>query len=117
VSRHPFYKKAEWYRRLRPQHLAIEPLCRSCLRRGFTNDGSLTSAGARQVNPRRRFMVVDHIVPFRGDWDVFTDRANLQTLCPDCHDRNKQREDVRGYSEERGPDGWPVDPLHPSNLD
>jgi len=109
------YKKADWYKRLRPQHLEREPVCRSCARRGITNDGSLTSAGARQMNPRRRFLVVDHMIPHRGDLNLFYDPGNLQTLCPDCHDRNKQREETRGYSEERGPDGWPIDPMHPAN--
>lgn len=111
-----WYKRAIWHKVLRPQHLAIEPVCRACKRLGRDNDGALTGAGDRQRNPRRRFLVVDHVVPHRGDWEKFTDPDNLQTLCPDHHDRDKQREEARGYSEARGPDGWPLDPLHPANL-
>ncbi|MFC6585923.1 HNH endonuclease signature motif containing protein [Sulfitobacter pacificus] len=79
------------------------------------NDGSLTSAGEVQANPKRRFLVVDHVIPHRGDEALFYDPKNLQTLCPDDHDQNKQRFEARGYSEERGEDGWPVDPMHPAN--
>lgn len=112
---HHLYNLSAWRRRLRPQHLEREPLCRACLQRGIVNDGSLTSAGEHQTNPRRRFLVVDHLVPHRGDKALFLDPGNLQTLCPDDHDQNKQRLETRGYSEERGEDGWPLDPMHPAN--
>ncbi|TCP43944.1 HNH endonuclease signature motif containing protein [Rhodovulum marinum] len=108
------YKTAAW-RRLSTAQKEREPLCRLCLKRGFANDGSLTSAGAPQSNPRRRHVVADHIVPHKGDEALFYDPDNLQTLCPDDHDRNKQREEVKGFSEERGADGWPLDPRHPAN--
>ncbi|MDW4550872.1 HNH endonuclease [Defluviimonas sp. D31] len=108
------YKTAAW-RRLAAAQKARAPLCAACLTRGFANDGSLTSAGAPQPDPRRRFLVADHRIPHRGDVALFHDPDNLQTLCPDDHDRNKQREEVRGYSEERGADGWPLDPRHPAN--
>ncbi|WP_208353363.1 hypothetical protein [Pseudaestuariivita rosea] len=52
---------------------------------------------------------------FAGDPKLFWDRTNLQTLCPHHHDRQKQRAELRGYSEERGADGWPIDPNHPAN--
>jgi len=110
-----WYRLAAWHKVLRPQHLAGEPLCRACLARGLTNDGGRTASGEPQRNPRRRFLVVDHVIPHRGDRDLFFDPSNLQTLCPDDHDRNKQREEARGFSEERGPDGWPMDPEHPAN--
>lgn len=108
------YKLKAW-KDLRLAHLSKEPLCRSCLKRGFANDGSLTSAGDRQSDPRRCFLVVDHVIPHKGDANLFFDPGNLQTLCPDDHDRHKQREEAKGYSEERGPDGWPIDPRHPAN--
>ncbi|MDO5621929.1 MAG: HNH endonuclease signature motif containing protein [Paracoccus sp. (in: a-proteobacteria)] len=114
MSRHPFYKTARW-RRSRLAHLAAEPVCRLCRQRGLVNDGGLTLAGAVQPDRRRRFLVVDHIVPHRGDVDLFWDRANWQTLCPDHHDIVKQREEVRGFSNARAADGWPVDPAHPAN--
>ncbi len=33
---------------------------------------------------------VDHVRPHRGDWDLFTDLENLQTLCKRCHSRKTQ---------------------------
>lgn len=29
----------------------------------------------------------DHIVPHKGNWALFMDRANLQGLCKECHSR------------------------------
>ena len=109
------YKLAAWTR-LAAAQKAKEPLCAYCLKRGFANDGSLTSSGKPQKNPRRRHVVADHRIPHKGDETLFFDPENLQTLCPDDHDRNKQREEIKGFSEERGPDGWPLDPRHPANL-
>lgn len=114
MSRHPFYKLARW-KRGRLAHLASEPVCRYCRHAGVINDGSLTAAGDLQNKPRRRFLVVDHIIPHRGDPELFWDQRNWQTLCPDHHDIVKQREEVRGFSNARGADGWPLDPDHPAN--
>ncbi|WP_162559590.1 AAA family ATPase [Tritonibacter mobilis] len=47
------------------------------------NDGSLTASGSRQGNPKRCRLVVDHVIPHRGDPALFLDAGNLQTLCPD----------------------------------
>ena len=30
---------------------------------------------------------VDHKTPHAGNWGLFTDEANLQTLCQTCHSR------------------------------
>ena len=108
------YASAAW-RKGRLAHLQAEPLCRYCKQLGILNDGSLTAGGVAQVDARRRFMVVDHVVPHRGDLGLFFDRSNWQTLCPDHHDRTKQQEEVKGYSNRRGDDGWPLDPNHPAN--
>lgn len=37
--------------------------------------------------------VVDHIVPHKGDKDLFWRRTNWQPLCKSCHDRKTARED------------------------
>lgn len=117
MANHPFYKLARWRGKkgLRLAHLGREPVCRYCRQRGIVNDGSLKAGGEQQDDMRRRFLVVDHIVPHRGDPDLFWDPVNLQTLCPDHHDVVKQREEVHGFSNARGPDGWPLDPGHPAN--
>lgn len=114
MSRFALYKTARW-RKARLAHLQCEPLCRLCRQRGVLNDGSLKATGEPQPDLRRRFLVVDHVVPHRGDLDLFWDRTNWQTLCPDHHDIVKQREELRGFSNARGPDGWPLDPAHPAN--
>lgn len=114
--------KSEWshlyghqWRKARLAHLSREPLCRYCRQAGILNDGSRTAAGDPQSDRKRCFLVVDHIIPHRGDLHLFWDMANWQTLCPDHHDIVKQREEVRGFSNARGPDGWPLDPAHPAN--
>jgi 5-methylcytosine-specific restriction protein A len=37
--------------------------------------------------------VTDHIVPHRGDAQLFWDESNHQSLCKRCHDRKTARED------------------------
>lgn len=108
------YRTASW-RRARAKHLAQEPFCRLCAAAGILNDGSLSVSGEMQPDPRRRFLVVDHVVPHRGDVVRFWDASNWQTLCPDHHDITKQRDEGRGFSNARGFDGWPIDPAHPAN--
>ena len=36
---------------------------------------------------------VDHIVPHRGDRDLFWDRNNWQALCHSCHSKKTAAED------------------------
>ena len=56
--------------------LLREPFCRECARRGV----------------RTWATVVDHVVPHRGDWQLFIDPANHQSLCERCHNRKTARE-------------------------
>ena len=37
--------------------------------------------------------VVDHVIPHKGDKDLFWDRDNWQSLCKKCHDRKTVLED------------------------
>jgi 5-methylcytosine-specific restriction protein A len=67
----------------------------------------------RDLKVRKLAEVVDHIVPHKGDNELFLSRNNLQSLCKSCHDNKKQREDVRGYSEEVDENGAYVDKRHP----
>jgi 5-methylcytosine-specific restriction enzyme A len=96
------YATGRW-KRLRAQRLAMEPLCRSCEAHGRTTAAT----------------VCDHIEPHRGDEAKFFDLMNTQSLCDAdpwrCHSRHKQREDVKGYSNVVGADGWPTDARHPAN--
>ena len=110
------YKSARWRGKggRRALHLNVEPVCRMCKARGIINDGSRTMAGDIQTDARRRFLVVDHIEPHRGDERLFFE-GSLQTLCPDHHDSIKQAQEARGFSCEVGLDGWPLDAQHPAN--
>jgi 5-methylcytosine-specific restriction endonuclease McrA len=85
------YKTKEW-RNLRLEWLRHNPHCTFC------DDGT----------PGH---IVDHVVPHRGDPNVFWNTGNLQTLCKRHHDTVKQKMERRqnppvpigvdGY-----PDGW-----------
>lgn len=79
--------------------LAREPLCAKCLPKGYSTEAT----------------VADHNPPHRGDLHAFW-HGPLQSLCKLCHDRDKQREEARGFSDSTGADGWPTDPRHPANA-
>lgn len=64
--------KAEWAR-IRKQVLEEEPLCMCDAHRGRDDAPAST--------------VVDHIIPHRGDPQLFRDRANLRAMSKPCHDR------------------------------
>ncbi len=57
--------------------------------------------------------VVHHIKAHKGDYDLFHDINNLQSVCWSCHSGAIQSEEARGYSTQIGEDGWPKDPNHP----
>jgi len=60
--------------------------------------------------------VVNHRRPHRGDWALFIDPRNHESVCKPCHDSAIQREEKRGLSCV-GVDvtGRPTDPSHPWN--
>lgn len=67
---------ARW-RRESKKFLQLHPLCEECLK-----EGKATTA-----------TVVDHIIPHRGDPELFWDRSNWQALCKKCHDRKTRTRD------------------------
>lgn len=73
---HGWYNLPEWTDDLRPAQLFREPFCRVCAAHGLRTPAT----------------VVDHVVPFRGDWALFVDPANHQSLCKRCHDQKTARE-------------------------
>ena len=73
---HGWYSLPVWTHDLRPDQLLREPFCRECARRGI----------------RTRATVVDHVKPHRGDWLLFIDPGNHQSLCKRCHDRKTAME-------------------------
>lgn len=65
----PFLHSRVWRERIRPRHLASEPLCRFCAALGIVTV-------AQQV---------DHIKRPNGDRDLQRRHDNLQSLCFDHH--------------------------------
>ncbi len=65
------------WRKGRAWFLKRHPLCAECKKQG-----KIVAA-----------TVVDHIVPHRGDMDLFWDMDNWQPLCETCHNKKTARED------------------------
>lgn len=65
------------WRRYRFVYLAEHPWCVECLKESI-----YTPAKA-----------VDHIIPHKGDMELFWDPKNHQGLCTSCHSRKTVRED------------------------
>jgi len=76
---HAWYKLPVWTERLRPTQLLLEPFCRECAKTGRRTPAT----------------VVDHIRPHRGDWKIFTDASNLQSLCKFHHDQKTALEQAQ----------------------
>jgi 5-methylcytosine-specific restriction protein A len=72
-----WYGLAIW-QKLRAVQLADEPLCQRCLVEGIT----------------RAADTVHHKKPHRGDWALFADPFNLESVCKPCHDLDIQREET-----------------------
>lgn len=73
------------WERLRGDQLLAEPFCRECGRRGV----------------RRYATDVDHIRDHKGDWALFTDPGNLESLCHSCHSRKTARDLWQNRREKR----------------
>lgn len=90
-----WYRKPRWQRRAALQ-MKEHPLCAMCLGKSI-----VTAA-----------KIADHIVPHKGNEAAFWFGA-LQSLCPSCHSGTKAVIEKRGYSDEIGANGYPVDRAHP----
>ena len=73
---HGWYFLPIWTKKLRPEQMLREPFCAECRKRGVRTPAT----------------VADHIRPHRGDWKLFTDPANLQSLCASCHSKKTLQE-------------------------
>ena len=73
---HNWYNLSIWTQDLRPAQLLREPFCRECARRGL----------------RTWATDVDHIRDHKGQWALFMDESNLESLCHSCHSRKTMRE-------------------------
>lgn len=93
------YDSVRW-RKARSRHLSEHPLCAMCDRQGITKPAN----------------TVDHVVEHHGDYDLFWDPSNWQSLCASCHSGIKRVQENRGYSAAAGADGLPIDSRHPWNT-
>lgn len=84
------------WQKARDSYLKENPLCVECMKRGITREAK----------------VVDHIVPHRGNWDLFWDRDNWQSLCESDHNRAKQIVEGGGIAPGCDANGIPLDPNH-----
>ena len=92
------YDTVRW-RKARKRHLDEYPLCVLCDRQGITTAAS----------------IVDHIQEHKGDYDLFWDANNWQSLCASCHSGIKRMQENYGYSQAADVDGIPLDVNHPWN--
>lgn len=65
------------WRKARKYFLQDNPLCVHCEKEG-------------RVVPATD---VDHIIPHKGDMNLFWDQSNWQSLCKECHSRKTVKED------------------------
>lgn len=65
--------------------LAKHPLCVECLKHGRTTAFTVDRNGRAWPNE------VDHIVPHKGDQELFWEPENWQTLCKRCHSSKTAR--------------------------
>lgn len=72
------------------------PLCCMCAQQG-------------KVTPAT---VVDHIIPHKGDAELFWAHDNWQPICKPCHDQHKQRAEKGGGLMGCDKEGVPLDPGH-----
>ena len=86
---------ARW-QRFRASFLASHPLCVMCLKQGLTTAAT----------------VVDHIIPHRGDRELFWREGNHQALCKTHHDSAKKAEEARGKVIGCAVTGMPNDSRH-----
>ncbi|MES2126666.1 MAG: HNH endonuclease signature motif containing protein [Pseudomonadota bacterium] len=89
------YNTKRWHR-LRYYQLLRHPLCAMCAKLA-----RLTAA-----------TIADHVVPHRGDEELFFDEQNLQSLCKPCHDGAKQQLEKSGTLRGCDTSGVPLDANH-----
>lgn len=98
MANHPFYKRKIW-QSLRKRKLLEQPLCERC----------------KMNNRLIEATTVHHIIAHKGNYELFKNYDNLQSVCKRCHDVVEQSIERRGYDVGVDVDGWPKDERHPFN--
>ena len=85
------------------EHKPLHPDRSSAAKRGYGSKWQRVSKAYLRKHPlcvkcqaQGRYVqatVVDHIVPHRGDKNLFWNESNWQALCKSCHDRKTWTED------------------------
>ena len=87
------------WQQARAAYLVKHPFCAFCLREvGISYQQDAVAIGIECTGKGIGLPyahVVDHVVPHRGDMQLFWDSANWQSLCTPHHSRDKQREEAR----------------------
>ena len=89
------YNRQRWRRRRRA-FLQTNPLCQMC----------------QEIGRTKLAVLVDHIVPHKGDEALFWDEDNWQGLCTTDHSAAKQAEEKGGGIRGCDVHGQPLDPGH-----
>lgn len=95
-----WYKLKAWTLS-RMAQLTKQPWCERCLNRNVETPAT----------------VVNHRKAHKGDWKLFIDPDNHESVCEHCHNSEIQSEEMNGFTKELGADGWPIDPNHPANKE
>lgn len=90
-----FYNRKAWKDARRVQ-LQFHPLCELCA----------------EVKRRAPATVVNHRKAHKGDWALFIDPANHQSVCAPCHDGSVQSYERTGNIVGSDETGAPLDPNH-----
>lgn len=69
--------RKDW-EKLSKDFLATHPFCVACYKKGILTKATET----------------DHIIPHKGNIELFYDFKNLQALCKSCHSKKTNREDI-----------------------
>jgi 5-methylcytosine-specific restriction enzyme A len=97
VAWEKWYHLRKWESRS-DQQLHHHPLCKMCLDAGIVT----------------RATIADHVIPHRGNYKLFW-FGDLQSLCSPCHSSSKKQIENKGYVDDIGADGYPLDARHPFN--
>lgn len=91
-----WYWAASWRAR-RDAQLARSPLCELCQQCGLVVAAT----------------VANHRIPHKGDWSLFADDDNLQSVCRTCHDGAVRSYEATGKMRGCDANGMPLDPNDP----
>ena len=91
-----WYDSSRW-RKCAKIHLDSNPICIYCLRRGMDNVSAT---------------IVHHRIPHKGNYDLFWDATNWESVCATCHSGILQKAEKGGIVPGCDTNGNPLDRNH-----